>query len=599
MSKILDTIPVSKKRIFVFRHPPISSHCKLLLMQIKYLIVFLSITSLFSCGSKQDKLQQNEAYFKYVSYQGNDSFYHENPLKENQYYNPVLQGYYPDPSFCKKGEYFYLVTSTFSNFPGLPIFRSADLINWEQIGNALDRAEQFDNTDKRTSQGIYAPTIRYNKHDDTFYLVTTYVGGGGNFMLKAKDPAGPWSNPIWLPEVLGIDPDLFFDEDGKLYICNNQDPEGGSLYEGHKAIWLQEFDLKTEKTVGERKMIRNGGNNLAEKPIWIEGPHIYKINGFYYLLASEGGTSINHAVCFYRSKNVWGPYEACPQNPVLTQRGFNPNRKNPVSNAGHADIVQMKDGSWRAIFLACRPYTANNDFNIGRETFMLPFEWKNGWPYFMERNEEIPLVVEGFGSGSADANFAWKEEFAKKELPLNWMFLRIPSAEWWSFPKDKNGILIKAQPTNLRQQNQSAYLMVRQQHHDFSFETELQFNPSKEADFAGIAMLQNEAYYYSFGITQRNGKTCVVVNKSKEQANEARIAADADIVSEISEEELACRPIAKGEPVKLRVLANDAKFSFFVNDELLIDKVDVRHLSTETAGGFIGTLLGVYASSAD
>ncbi|MFV0505723.1 MAG: glycoside hydrolase family 43 protein [Bacteroidales bacterium] len=562
--------------------------------------VFLSLVFiLFSCSNKSNEHSQNEAYFKYVSYQGDDTFYKEHPLKEGQYYNPVLQGYYPDPSVCKRGEYFYLVTSTFSNFPGLPIFRSTDLINWDQIGNALDRPEQFDNTDKRTSQGIYAPTIRYNKHEDMFYLVTTYVGGGGNFMLKAKDPAGPWSNPIWLPEVLGIDPDLFFDNDGRLYIANNQDPEGGGLYQGHKAIWLQEFDMKTEKTIGERKMIRNGGNNLDEKPIWIEGPHLYKMDGYYYLLTSEGGTSINHSLCFYRSKDVWGPYEACPSNPVLTQRSLDPNREDPVSNAGHADIVQMNDGSWRVVFLACRPYTAANDFNIGRETFMLPFEWRGGWPYFMEKNEQIPLIVDGLGSGKADANFEWKEEFAKKEIPMNWMFLRIPSSEWWRFPQDKNGIVIEAQATNLREQNQSAFLMVRQQHHEFSLETELTFNPTREDKFAGLAMLQNEVHFITFGLTQRDAKICVVVNQSTEQTNTKRIPVDMGIESIIGQKQLASMMLASGENIKLRIVCKDAHFSFYANDMLVVDGVDARHLSTEQAGGFIGTLLGVYVSTND
>ncbi|MFV0291518.1 MAG: glycoside hydrolase family 43 protein, partial [Mangrovibacterium sp.] len=341
-------------------------------MNNRLIAMILMVSGLWSCSSatKKDKLPQGVAYFQYVEYQGNDEFYEKNPLVENQFYNPVLQGFYPDPSVCKKGEYFYMVNSSFSYFPGVPIFRSTDMVNWEQIGNVLDRVEQFQNFDKRVSQGIYAPALSYNEFDDTFYLVTTFVGGGGNFMVKSKDPEGPWSNPIWLPQVQGIDPSIFIDQDGTAFICNNQDPEGESQYQGHKAIWLQKMNLQTGKTEGERRMIRNGGNNLEEKPVWIEGPHLYHIGDYYYLLASEGGTSNDHAVCFYRSKNIWGEYEACPHNPVLTQRTLNPNRVNPVSNAGHADIEQMPDGSWRAVFLACRPYTANNDFNLGRETFV-------------------------------------------------------------------------------------------------------------------------------------------------------------------------------------------------------------------------------------
>ncbi|MFV0554905.1 MAG: glycoside hydrolase family 43 protein [Mangrovibacterium sp.] len=567
---------------------------------MKYKILTLVALVFVACSTEKISLPQGVAYFQYVAYQGNDEFYNETPRGENQYYNPVLQGCYPDPSVCRKGDYYYMVSSTFSFFPAMPIFRSTDMVNWEQIGNVLNREEQYQNFDKRVSQGIYAPAITYNEFDDTFYLVTTFVGGGGNFMVKTKDPAGDWSNPIWLPEVQGIDPSLFIDRDGTAYICNNQDPVGGSLYEGHKAIWLQKIDLETGKTIGERRMIRNGGNKLKEKPVWIEGPHLYHIGDFYYLLASEGGTSSDHAVCFYRSKNIWDEYEACPHNPVLTQRTLDPNRANPVSNAGHADIEQMPDGSWRVVFLACRPYTANNDFNIGRETFMLPFEWRNGWAYLLESGTEVPILVDGTAQKVQNGNFKWTEAFEEKKFPLSWMFLRTPQAQWWSFPAERSGVMLTAQPTNLREQKLSAFVGVRQQHHDFTFETKVQFTPGSETDFAGITLFQNKAYHIIFGTTQREGKSCVVVCRAEEGGDVKRGVYDAEINAEITKRELAKAELnGSADEVQLRVVCEDAQFNFYVNDELLIGGVDAKYLSVEQAGGFVGTMLALYVSGAE
>ena len=409
-------------------------------------LFIIVIISLISWKSKLiNKVNQGEAYFEYVKYSGSDPYYDQHPLGEGEFYNPILPGFYPDPSICQKEDDYYLAASTFSFFPGIPIFHSKDLVNWTQIGNVLDRPSQYQNTNLPVSAGIYAPAIAYNPHNDTFYLTTTYVRGGGNFVVTAKDPAGPWSDPVWLSEVRGIDPSLFFDEDGRAYLTNNEDPEGGSLYVGHKATWIQEFDWKNNKMIGPRKMIRNGGHNLADKPIWIEAPHIYKVNDYYYLTAAEGGTSINHSQVIFRSKDIWGPYETNPNNPILTQRGLPAEREFPVTNAGHADLIQTSYGEWYAIFLACRPYTVNNEYNIGRETFLLPVKWKNDWPVILPHGEPIPLQLQNtrlvknqlksqniMGNG----NFSWIEEFNEGELGFDWLFLRTPQEKWYTMQEN-------------------------------------------------------------------------------------------------------------------------------------------------------------------
>lgn len=287
-------------------------------------------------------------------------------------HNPILTGFYPDPSICAVGKDFYLVNSTFAYFPGLPVFHSTDLIHWEQIGNALDRPDQICLEGCRHSQGIYAPTIRY--HEGTFYLVTTYSSGPGSFILTAKDPAGPWSDPYWLGEdAPGIDPSLFFDEDGRCYYVGTRPNPAGVRYNGDWEIWVQELDLHTMKLTGESHAVWKGA---LKNVIWPEGPHLYKHDGYYYLMNAEGGTGPDHCVSIARSEQVYGPYVGNPDNPILTHRHLG--RNYPVTCAGHGDLVEDADGNWYMVLLACRPRQGHT--LLGRETFLAKVVWENGWP---------------------------------------------------------------------------------------------------------------------------------------------------------------------------------------------------------------------------
>src|SRR5690554_547873 len=578
----------------------------------KYLLIIGTIM-LFSCTNKPTvKVNPGEAHFEYVKYSGSDPYYDQNPLSEGQFYNPILPGFYPDPSICQKGDDYYLVTSTFSFFPGVPIFHSTDLVNWTQLGHVLDRPSQFNNDSLPVSAGIFAPAISYNPHNDTFYMITTFVRGGGNFYVKAKDPAGPWSDPIWLPEVPDIDPSIFFDDDGKAYITNNQDPEGGSTYQGHKATWIQEFDWKNDKTVGPRKMIRNGGHNLADKPVWIEAPHIFKVHGYYYLTTAEGGTSIDHSQVIFRSKSIWGPYETNPDNPLLTQRHLPADREFPVTNVGHADYVQTSSGDWYAVFLGCRPYTANNMYNIGRETFILPFTWDKDWPEILPKTEALPLTLNKpnlenklpadrpvMGNG----NFSWTENFDGGELAFDWIFLRTLREKWYTLEEGKPGVTIKLRDVNIRELKQPSFLARRQQHHNMSIETKLVFTPQNEQELAGLLLFQNEAYHLTLGVTQIDGKTHVVVQNAKEDPSIVRNMSGDNFDGTVEKVILAQKDLSanyKGE-ILLRASMKDGEFSFETNTngewETLLEGFDATYLSTEKAGGFIGTLIGLYASS--
>lgn len=251
-----------------------------------------------------------------------------------QYQNPILPGFHPDPSICRVGDDFYLVTSSFEYFPGLPIYHSRDLVHWEQIGHCLTRDSQVHLvTGAPNCLNIYAPTIRY--HDGLFYVIVTNVTGDnhGNFIITAKDPAGEWSDPIALP-FPGIDPSLFFDEDGKVYYLGT---DGG--------IYLSEMDITTGAAIGETHRLWQG---TANNP---EGPHLYKIDGMYYLLLAQGGTELCHMAVLARSESILGPYEPCPHNPILTNIG----RACPSRRAGHADLVEDADGNWWAVCLGIRP----------------------------------------------------------------------------------------------------------------------------------------------------------------------------------------------------------------------------------------------------
>ncbi len=285
--------------------------------------------------------------------------------------NPIMPGFYPDPSICAVGEDFYLVNSTFAYFPGLPVMHSKDLVHWEQIGNVMERASQLPLAHAGHSQGLFAPTIRY--HEGIFYVICTNVSGGGNFVVTAENPEGPWSEPHYLEEAGGIDPSLFFDTDGKCYYIGTHPNPEGCGYDGDWYIWIQELDLQTWKLTGEHRDVWNGALKGVH---WPEGPHLYKRGEYYYLLHAEGGTGPEHAVTICRSLNLWGPYENHFCNPILTHRHLG--QAYPIRYVGHADLLQTPAGEWYMTMLAVRPtegYTT-----LGRETFLARVTWENDWP---------------------------------------------------------------------------------------------------------------------------------------------------------------------------------------------------------------------------
>ncbi|WP_257670261.1 glycoside hydrolase family 43 protein [Parapedobacter tibetensis] len=533
--------------------------------------------------------EKSVAYFDYFHYAGKDAYYEAHALPGPEYfYNPVLPGWYSDPSICTNGDDYFLVTSTFSYFPGVPIFHSRDLVNWKQIGHVLDRPSQLELSGQRISEGIFAPAISYNPYNQTYYMITTNIRKG-NFYVKTKDPFGPWSDPIWLPDVKGIDPSFFFDDDGRAYILNNDAPDGPPLYEGHRAIRVIEFDVDADRTIGENNMLVNGGVNLAEKPIWIEGPHIYKIKGQYYLMAAEGGTSVQHSEVIFKGDAPMGTFSPWGGNPILTQRHLDPKRPNPITSAGHADLIQTKEGDWWAVFLACRPIDGQFE-NLGRETFLMPVTWsEDGFPYLTQGEDIIPMVLKRDGvtrdPDSRLGNFPIADDFMSSKLSHDWFTLRTPASELYALDRQRGYLALTPVPVSVRELKTPAFVGRRVHHHSYEATTRLVFDPADGTEAAGILLLKDEKHQYFFGIRRDDGHFVAFLEKT-----------GPDEVEILAEQPLA----TTGSAFDLKVDSKGTHFDFQVGDgnggwQAVIDGVDARHLSTANSFGFTGTTIGLYA----
>ncbi len=562
------------------------------------ILAFLLV--LFSCNKKIFQKKQSVALndyatFHWFKYEGKDSVFNK-PIPENYYVNPILAGFYPDPSICTANGKFYLVTSSFSYFPGIPIFESTDLINWKQVGHVITRKEQADFSNQGVSKGMFAPTIRYN--NGTFYVICTNVGGIGNFIVTAKKPAGPWSNPIAIPEVNGIDPDIFFDDDGKVYITHNGPPPNNiSLHDGHRAIYMLEYDLKNRKVASEPKLLVNGGTDMTKKPVWIEAPHIIKEGRFYYLICAEGGTGYNHSEVVFRSKNVFGPYTSYQNNPILTQRHLPKERKNAITTTGHADFVKLPNGSWWSVFLGCRPY-GDDLYNTGRETFLLPVTWNSGWPQIVGGNNAIPVFNKKPNlSPSIEAtkptsgNFTFIDHFKNKNLELEWNFLRTPQEQWH---QTGDGFLqLKPRKASINNKSTPSFLGKRQQHQQFEASTRLTYQVTDTMQTAGLVAFQNEEHYLLLGKRlNSNGQAEVYLQKKSSTLNPNNTSIVAKQTLKNNKSDLF-----------LKIEGEKRYYNFYFKTEenqswqTLAHHVDASILSTKIAGGFVGTYLAMYTSS--
>jgi xylan 1,4-beta-xylosidase len=497
--------------------------------------------------------------------------------------NPILPGFYPDPSICRVNDDYYMVTSSFEYFPGVPIFHSKDLVNWCQLGHVLDRPSQLDLDGTPTSKGIYAPTIRY--HDGVFYMVTTFVvsatGERRNFYVTATDPSGPWSDPIWLTGAPGIDPSLFFDDDGKVYYTGNRKPPSGQQYPKHVEIWMQELDIGKGQLVGPTYSLWDGALKQIHA---VEASHIYKVGGYYYLMVAEGGTGHTHSATIARSESIFGPYENCKRNPILTHRHLG--RDYPIVNAGHADLVDTQNGEWYMVCLASRPYGGYYR-NLGRETFLAPVVWEeDGWPLvnpgkgFIEMEMPFPnLPVTRWPSLPAC------DSFDGAALDQRWNFIRTPRGEFWSLTDRPGHLRLKLKPESITREENPSFVGRRQQHISFAARTVMEFHAATETEEAGIVLLQNHDYQFRF-VRSLSGSDQVLRLIQRREGEE---------------QVLAEKPVSAGK-IYLKVEAIGQDYSFYYAEEaehwnVLAENADGRILSSDIAGGFIGTYIGMYAGS--
>ncbi|PTN10165.1 glycoside hydrolase family 43 protein [Mangrovibacterium marinum] len=479
-----------------------------------------------------------------------------NPGEQLTYRNPVIPGFYSDPTVCRVGNDYYLATSSFEYFPGIPVFHSQDLIHWEQIGHGIDRPSQLPR-----GINIFAPTLRY--HKGTFYLITTNTGQGGNFYLTATNPAGPWSDPVWI-DVPGIDPDLFFDEDGKTYVISSE----FKLFR----IDLQSGELLTE---GKQVWYGNGGR-------YAEGPHLYKKDGFYYLMTAEGGTEEAHSECIARSNSIWGPYVGNPANPILAHANA-AGQNSLIQGVGHADIIQAHDGSWWMVFHGYRKSVGYPAHHIlGRETCLAPVVWpRNGWP-----------VVNGNGTVTVAMSCPTlplkpvvakptRDEFDAATLGADWNFIQPPTADAPFFRLKDGALHLTGLPQQISTFGASAFVGRRLQDLQFTASSSLQFDPQTENETAGLTLVNNGQHFDLLVKKSGNDRIVYVELHFGNISYRSKTAT------------------LKPGPVQLMVACQGEDFTFaYTQDgfEVPLEKVNLRFLSSETVGWFTGVYVGMYAT---
>jgi xylan 1,4-beta-xylosidase len=478
------------------------------------------------------------------------------------YVNPVIPGFHPDPSVCRVGEDYYLATSSFEYFPGVPVFHSRDLVHWRQIGHCLTREGQLRLDGVASSAGIYAPSLRY--WSGRFYMVTTNVGGAGHFYVHTDDPAGEWSEPVWVKGE-GFDPDLFFDDDGRVYFVHQQWGHG---------IRLWGLDIATGELSGDGRAIWPGFEDDR-----CEAPRIYRIDGTYYLIVAEGGTWRGHMVVCARSRSVGGPYEGCPRNPILTHRAL---VTEPVQSVGHGDLVHAHDGSWWIVFLGTRP--VGDCHHLGRETFLTPVTWDDeGWPVVNGGRSVRPEMEAACLPAHAWPREPVRDDFEEPELRLCWNFRRNPAPGSWSLRERPGWLRLRGRRATLDQAERVAFVGRRQQHFGCRATTRLEFEPARQGDEAGLTVLMNEAHRYEVSLAKRSGGKHVILRK--------RIG---DVRSVVAQERAAAGPVT------LRVEARRREYTFLyaVDDGPMrqLGRAPTRYVSSEVAGGFTGVYFGMYAT---
>lgn len=514
--------------------------------------------------------------------------------------NPILRGGFPDPSICRVGDDYYIVNSSFEYFPGLPLHHSKDLVNWSLVGYGLHREAQVTGAvnlvDVQSNGGIHAPTLRCR--DGVFYIITTnvYLAAGDaattefvNFVITANSIEGPWSQPHVIDGAPGIDPDLFFDDDGRVWYVGNHVPDSPN-FPGEGEIWLQELDPESWQLTGERHLLWRGACGGE----WAEGPHLYKRDGRYYLLIAEGGTSFNHAVMVAVSDDITGPYLSNPRNPVLTSRHLDYDFW--VNSTGHADIVELPDGRSYMVALGIRGDEDRNS-NMGRETHLIPmkwqrepFEWKAVkylWPVAapltgrVERTNALP-----FPNRPQIRNNVFADDFAGDSLKLDWNFRRVPRPDTYSLTARDGYLRLYTTPDVIRERGRASLMGVRQFESDFEYLAAMQFAPEQDDVEAGIALFQKDDKYLHFTV-QRQGNDNVL---------RLVLAAPGIAPSLLTQASLD----GYAGDIIFRIVSSDSRYEFAFSldrGETFTTFVNTSANHVLAHGSYTGAYLGIYSTS--
>ena len=481
------------------------------------------------------------------------------------YQNPIIPGFYPDPSICRVGDTFYLVTSSFQFFPGVPLFESKDLLHWNQIGHVLTRTTQLPLAGAGSTGGIYAPTIRY--HESRFYMVTTNVTHGGNFYVYTDDVHGEWSDPIFV-EQEGIDPSLYFEDEHCYFMSNGSDVDGNS------GIIQCEIDIATGKKLTEGRCIWQGTGGR-----FLESPHLYRIGDWYYLMASEGGTEYGHMVTYARSKSIYGPFEAYPHNPVLTNRNLG---GYPLQGAGHADLVKDLHGNWWMVHLAFRqihPWIMHHI--TGRETYLVPVTFDaDGW-FTAGVNGTSRLTIEtdrlpNLPKQEHHRCFTFENTTVGKE----WLYLQNPDMNAYRIESDHIALCGKA-PIACDTESPT-WLGIRQTEMQFDFSVAVE--PGRQV--SGVTAYMTPSQRYDI-LLRKTATACMLSMRIQ-------------LGSLVHETEPIALPL--DSLVTLGIIGRNIQYSFAAvcnGNRYELGAYETRYLSTEVAGNFTGVMLALFAEAAE
>ncbi len=473
------------------------------------------------------------------------------------YTNPIVKGFYPDPSVCYAEGKYYMVNSSFQYFPGVPLFESDDLVNWTQIGHVLTRPSQVQLEKINSSGGVFAPTIRYN--NGRFYMVTTNDTTHQNFYVYTDDIHSEWSEPIFVNQG-GIDPSLFFENGRTYFMSNGQDDEGRG------GVVQCEIDIETGEKLSPSKCIWRGSGGR-----YLESPHLYKIGEYYYLMAAEGGTEYGHMITYARSKSVWGEFENYAKNPVLTNRNKAPYI---IQGIGHGDLIQDKNGDWHILCLGFRQIHMWAPFHhLGREVFMIPVSFdENGW------------FTAGL-DGTADETYEIKGDFTQDEKKLytmentswniDWSYMRHPHLENYEL-SDVSAVLRGTEIT-LDEVDSPTFIALRQRDFDMTLKTDV----TLDNGIGGVTVYSCEKEHYDVFLRENNGKYEAVLKLN---------------IGGIRHEQ-AVAPVS-GNRVTFVINASSVYYDFFVIDngkEIHLDGGFSKYLSSEVSEGFTGVMLGLFA----